>query len=169
MIFVTVGNANQHFRRLLDAIDELAGAGRLKEHPVIVQSGSNSYFASPHCTRKDFFPPDEYRKLIDEADVIVCHGGAGTLHHVFQAGKIPVVMPRRRKYGEHVEDQFEFVSALLEQGRVIAAFEPNELSEAISRANDAKQVRRPARPSAAIQLIESAIRELCPAKTKTGQ
>ncbi len=159
MIFVTVGNVTQHFRRLLDAIDELASAGMLKQ-PVIVQSGSNSYFASRHCVKQDFFPPDEYRQLIDEAEVVVCHGGAGTLHHVFQAGKVPVVMPRRRKYGEHVDDQYHFVTALAEEGRVIAAFEPADLANAIDRAGSQRRTP-PAPPARAIELIESAINELC--------
>jgi len=161
MIFVTVGNVTQPFRRLLDAIDELAGAGILKQHPVIIQSGSNSDFAGRHCVRQDFFPPDEYRKLIDEAQVIVCHGGAGTLHHVFQTGKVPVVMPRRRKYGEHVDDQYQFVKALAEAGRVIAAFETADLFEAISLASGSLRNPPPARPAQAIQLIENAIKELC--------
>jgi UDP-N-acetylglucosamine transferase subunit ALG13 len=161
MIFVTVGNVTQHFRRLLDAVDELADAGIFKQQPVIVQSGSNSYFASPHCIKQDFFPPDEYRKLINDAQVIVCHGGAGTLHHVFQAGKIPVVMPRRRKYGEHVDDQYQFVKTLAQEGRIIAAYEPADLVEAINRVDVLKRISPPARPAQAIQLIESAINELC--------
>lgn len=160
MIFVTVGNVTQHFKRLLDAIAELAASGSLAQQQVIIQTGSNSYFASPHCVQRDFFPPAEYRQLIDDARVIVCHGGAGTLHHVFQAGKVPVVMPRRRKYGEHVDDQYQFVKALAEQGRVIAAFEPAELAAAISQA-DCRRIRPPATPSPAIQLIENAINELC--------
>jgi len=161
MIFVTVGNVTQHFRRLLDAIDEMAAAGMLKEHSVIVQSGSNSYFTSQHCVKQDFFPPDEYRQLVDEAQVIVCHGGAGTLHHVFQAGKVPVVMPRRRKYGEHVDDQYQFVKALAEEGRVIAAFEPADLMEAIGRASRAERISAPPSPAPAIKLVEKAINELC--------
>lgn len=161
MIFVTVGNVTQNFRRLLEAIDQIAGAGILKEQSVIVQSGSNSYFASRHCVTRDFFPPDEYRQMIDEAQVIVCHGGAGTLYHVFQAGKVPVVMPRRRKYGEHVDDQYQFVKALAEEGRVIAACEPDELAEAISRASELQRRSAPPKPAQAIQLVEQAINELC--------
>jgi UDP-N-acetylglucosamine transferase subunit ALG13 len=160
MIFVTVGNVTQHFRRLLDAIDQMSASGMLKQQPVIIQSGSNSYFDSRYCVKRDFFPPDEYRKLIDDAQVIVCHGGAGTLHHVFQAGKVPVVMPRRRKYGEHVDDQYQLVKALAEAGRVIAAFEPAELADAISRA-DSQRICPPTSPAQAIQLIENAINELC--------
>jgi UDP-N-acetylglucosamine transferase subunit ALG13 len=161
MIFVTVGNVTQQFRRLLDAIDAMSGAGELKDERVIVQSGSNSDFAGRHCVQQDFFPPDEYRKLIHDARVVVCHGGAGTLHHVFHARKVPVVMPRRRKYGEHVDDQYQFVKALAEQRRIIAAFEPPDLKEAIDQATRYQDLAPPASPTHAIQLIQKAIDELC--------
>ena len=160
MIFVTVGNANQGFRRLLDAIDDLAASEILKNDSILVQCGSNSDFRPRHCAKQDFFPPEEYRELIERAAIVVCHGGAGTLHHVFQAGKVPVVMPRRRKYGEHVDDQYQFVKALADEGRIIAAFEPADLVDAISRAGS-QRVSRPAPPVQAIKLIENAINELC--------
>lgn len=42
MIFVTVGNANQGFKRLLEAVDEMAGLGIFKSEEIIVQSDSNN-------------------------------------------------------------------------------------------------------------------------------
>ena len=160
MIFVTVGNVTQHFRRLLEAIEEMAVGGILNQQPVIIQTGSNSYFASSHCVQRDFFPPDEYRQLIHDAEVVVCHGGAGTLHHVFQTGKVPVVMPRRRKYGEHVDDQYSLVKALADQGRIVAAFEPEDLTGAILKAKSAEQRTIPAEPAQALALVSNAIGSL---------
>jgi UDP-N-acetylglucosamine transferase subunit ALG13 len=160
MIFVTVGNATQGFLRLLNAVDELAGEGVLKGQSVVVQSGSNSDFRSNNCVQRDFFPPDEFRELIDKADVVVCHGGAGTLSHVFQAGKIPVVMPRRKKYREAFDDQFELVTVLARENRVIPAFEPENLANALVQARQSKSRRIPAPPKTAIALIDRAIREI---------
>lgn len=160
MIFVTVGNAKQGFKRLLEAIDEFAGNGMFKSESVIIQSGSNRDFHASHCTQRDFFPPEEFSELINNADLIVCHGGAGTLHYVFQAGKVPVVMPRRRKYGEHLDDQFELVKALNEQARIVAAFEPSDLAGAIHKARNFKLSSKPAPPDIAIRLIEEAIDQL---------
>ncbi len=160
MIFVTVGNATQGFPRLLEAIDEIAGNGTLKQETFVVQSGSNFGFRARHCAQRGFFSPDEFRELIDQADVIVCHGGAGTLHHVFSAGKVPVVMPRRRKYHEHVDDQYALVKALADHGRVIPAFETTDLSAAIEIARERHESMAPPSLSTALGIIERAINEL---------
>ena len=161
MIFVTVGNANQGFRRLLDAIDDLAASEILKNDSIVIQCGSNSDFHPRHCEKQDFFPPEEYRQLIESAAIVVCHGGAGTLHHVFQAGKVPVVMPRRQKYGEHVDDQYNLVKALAEQGRLIAAFEPEDLPDAVRKARELARRPAPAPPNTALLMLENSINELC--------
>jgi UDP-N-acetylglucosamine transferase subunit ALG13 len=161
MIFVTVGNATQGFRRLLDAIDEMAGAGELNGEQVVIQSGSNRDFQARNCRQQDYFPPDEFRELIERADVIVCHGGAGTLHNVFQAGKVPVVMPRRRSYGEHVDDQFALVKEIAEQGRIIPAFEPAGLRAALIAANRLGRRSQQPAPNTAISLISEALEQLC--------
>jgi UDP-N-acetylglucosamine transferase subunit ALG13 len=145
-------------------MDELAGVGMLKGESVIIQSGSASDFRARHCKQRDFFPPDEYRDLIRKADVVVCHGGAGTLHHVFESGKVPVVMPRRKKYREHVDDQFELVKAIAEEGRIIAAYEPDDLPNAIVEAKNLKRARG-APPETAIALIGEAIEQLCLSRT----
>jgi UDP-N-acetylglucosamine transferase subunit ALG13 len=160
MIFVSVGNATQGFLRLLDAVDDLAGNGILKGELVIVQSGNNKDFVAAHCSQRDFLSPTEFGDLMEKADVVICHGGAGTLHHVFAVGRIPVVMPRRRKYGEHVDDQLELVKAVAEQGRLIPAFEPEDLPEAILEAQQRKRQIVSGEPASAIALVAEAIRVL---------
>src|SRR5262249_1703039 len=123
LVFVTVGNATQGFFRLLEVVDSLAGEGFFKGEAVLIQSGNSMDFRAIHCKQQAFLPPDLFAQLIWEAKIVVCHGGAGTLYHVFRAGKVPVVMPRRKKYGEHVEDQLELVKALARENRIIPAYE----------------------------------------------
>lgn len=159
MIFVTVGNATQSFPRLLRAMDELAGKD-LNGETVVMQSGTAEYRAV-HCSQRNYFPPEEFVNLIQTARVVVCHGGAGTLHHVFQAGKVPVVMPRRAKYGEHVDDQFQLVKAIAAAGRIIPAYEPEDLPAALAEAGKLKNRERPDPPETAVDLVRRAITELC--------
>ncbi len=159
MIFVTVGNATQEFSRLLRAMDDLAAHG-LNGEPVVMQSGTAEYRAA-HCKQRDYFPSAEFVNLIENASIVVCHGGAGTLHHVFQAGKVPVVMPRRIKYGEHVDDQFQLVKAIAAAGRIIPAYEPEDLPAALSEARALQERSRPGPPETAVELIRQAITELC--------
>ena len=135
MIFVTVGNATQGFRRLLDAVDILAGEKAWGNETVFIQSGNNPGFRPAYCKHEPFVPMDDFALKFQEAAVIVSHAGTGTLFHALQAGKVPVVMPRRKKYGEIIDDhQLELVQALASEGRVIPAYEPMELPAAIAEA-----------------------------------
>lgn len=135
MIFVTVGNATQGFRRLLDAVDRLAGEGLFRDDAVFIQSGNNPDFHPVHCKHEAFVPMDDFALKIQQAKIIISHGGTGTLFHALHAGKIPVVMPRRMKYGEIVDDhQLELVQALAAEGRLISVYEPDDLPAAISEA-----------------------------------
>lgn len=144
MIFVTVGNATQGFRRLLDAVDELAGEGAFGNETVFIQSGNNPDFRPSHCKYQPFLTMEDFVAKIRESDMIIGHAGAGTLLHALHAGKVPVVMPRQKKYGEHVDDhQIELVKALATEWRVIPAYEPEDLPEAITEVMEAN-VRREA-------------------------
>lgn len=160
MIFVVVGNATQSFSRLLDGIADLVRRGAVKTDELIIQSGSNADFQCHGWIQQDFFSPAEFRELVDRADVIVCHGGAGTLYHAFQAGKIPVVMPREKQYGEAFDHQLEFVKVLADQGRVIPAFAVEDLEPAIKEASRRQPVISHSPSARAATLIADAIHEL---------
>jgi UDP-N-acetylglucosamine transferase subunit ALG13 len=134
MILVSIGNATQGFSRLLDSVDKLAGDGIFGDETVIIQSGSNRDFRAVHCKQVDFLSMDQFAEMVMDANLVICHAGAGTLYHAFQAGKLPIVMPRRKKYGEHIEDQLELVKTLAADGRIIPAYEPEDLPGAIEEA-----------------------------------
>jgi UDP-N-acetylglucosamine transferase subunit ALG13 len=161
MIFVTVGNATQSFHRLLNSIEALAVKGCFGDDAVLIQSGHNNDFIPTCCSAVPFLAPDQYAKHIRDADVIVCHGGAGTLHHVFQVGKRPVVMPRRKKYSEHIDDQYELVRNLALKGLVIPAYEPEDLLPAIVEARNSHiGPFTPSKEPPMVFLIDRAIEEL---------
>lgn len=160
VIFVTVGNGTQPSRRLLDAIESLAGESAFSEEEFVVQSGYNREVRSTRCRQVDFLPPQEFSRLIAEAHVVVCHGGAGTLWHAFQAGKCPVVMPRRTQYGETRDDQLELVRTLALEGRVIPAYEPEDLPTALARARSTFGHPSVAVPSRLLSCVGAAIEEL---------
>ena len=54
---------------------------------------------------------------MDEADIVITHGGPATFMGVISKGKRPIVVPRQEKFGEHVNDhQMEFCLKLLVEG-----------------------------------------------------
>jgi UDP-N-acetylglucosamine transferase subunit ALG13 len=161
MIFVTVGNATQGFSRLLKAVDELTGKGVFESDSVFIQSGNNPDFFPSHCKHEPFLPMEEFARKVCDADLIVCHAGAGTLLHVLRAGKVPVVMPRRKKYGEHVDDhQLELVQVLASEDRVIPAYEPEDLPTAIEEPRRRNRQPVPPSPSLMQSLVAQAIEDL---------
>lgn len=119
MIYVTVGNAKYPFRRLLDAIPEFEGEA------IIIQDRP--------FTRK------EHQRLILEASVVVSHAGAGTILQCWEYKMVPVVVPRLKAYGEHVDShQLELTKALTNYGMVIPVYDVMDLPEAIKKARTMK-------------------------------
>lgn len=160
-LFVTVGNATQGFRRLLDEVERLVHAGAITE-PVVMQTGNNPSFASLRCQTLSFVTPDQFARLVAEADIVVCHAGAGTLLTVLAAGKTPVVMPRRAKYDEIIDDhQLELLEALASEGNIIPAREPDDLERAIvaARSRSGGSAKRRQTPRL-VELVASALVEI---------
>ena len=79
------------------------------------------------------------------ADAVITHAGVGSILCARRAGHVPVVTPRQRRHGEHVDDhQEELVRALEELEAVVAVREMDRLREAV----DSVRGRRPASSSA---------------------
>ncbi|MCV3296564.1 MAG: glycosyltransferase [Oenococcus sp.] len=109
MIFVTVGTHEQPFDRLIKIIDHLVENHVISER-VIMQIGYGKYLPK-YCTYERFFSYQQIIKNIKEAKIVITHGGPSSFILPLQIGKIPIVVPREKRYGEHVNDhQVEFVS-----------------------------------------------------------
>ncbi|MGO9058216.1 MAG: glycosyltransferase [Candidatus Binataceae bacterium] len=159
MIFVTVGNYNP-FHRLIKAVAQLRASGILTED-VILQVANMPGFESTACRVAQFLTPDEYHRCVREASVVICHAGAGNVIDALRANKVPVVMPRRKKYGEHVDDhQVELAERLAGEGRIILASEPEDLPTAIEQARGRGRFSLAANPPRLVELVSQAIDEL---------
>jgi len=159
LIFVTVGNATQPFPRLLHAVEELARAGCWGSEEVFIQSGNNPAFRPLYCRHRPFLNMEEFVTYINEARVVVSHGGCGTLLHAVRAKKCPVVMPRIKEYREHINDhQLQLVRALANERKVIPVYKPEELESAVARANYISGGDKD-RGSTLIALVGRAVRE----------
>lgn len=160
MVFVTVGNATQEFRRLLSAVDALAGEGFFQHDSVFIQTGHSRSFHSQHCICTSFLSTDEFVQRMENADLIICHGGCTQLQAI-RLGKTPVVMPRRKIYDEHVNDhQMQLVRALAQDGLIVPAYEPENLAAAINEARQKNAHRTLPPPSPMIPLVAEAIDQL---------
>lgn len=134
MIFVTVGTHEQPFDRLVRAVDGLVADGTIAK-PVFIQTGYCTY-EPKRCEWQRFVPAFEMRERMESADVVVTHGGPSSFIEAMAADKVPVVVPRRSEFGEHVNDhQVDFVRRVAEEvGGIVPVYDVNSLAAAIEKA-----------------------------------
>jgi UDP-N-acetylglucosamine transferase subunit ALG13 len=126
MIFVTIGTS-EPFDRLLQALE-----GAVTEEPILIQRGASSA-CPPGATAVDFLPFDEFIDHLRRARVVVMHAGVGSILAAISVGQRPVVVARRRRFGEAVDDhQLEFARRMHETGRVVHVDDLSQLPEAIA-------------------------------------
>jgi UDP-N-acetylglucosamine transferase subunit ALG13 len=79
------------------------------------------------------------------ADVIVCHGGSGSIADVLRLGRRPLVVPRRPDLGEHVDDhQITHARLLASTGEIMLAEDRDALEQHLAAAlADPASVRVP--------------------------
>lgn len=132
MIFVTVGTHEQQFDRLVKKMDEIKRRGSVKDE-VVIQTGYSSYHPES-CTWRQWFDYDEMCEYVRNARIVITHGGPASFLLPVQMGKVPVVVPRQKKYAEHVNDhQLEFVRAVRSMGAgIIVAEEMDELDRILA-------------------------------------
>ena len=70
---------------------------------------------------------------VNKADIVITHGGPSSFIMPLQIGKIPIVVPRQKKYNEHVNNhQVEFSTAVKERyGNIIVVKNIKNLEKAI--------------------------------------
>jgi UDP-N-acetylglucosamine transferase subunit ALG13 len=106
MIFVTVGTHEQPFNRLVQKIDDLKRDGLITED-VVIQTGFSTY-EPKYCKWQKLFPYHDMEKLVEQARIVITHGGPSSFIMPLQIGKIPIVVPRQSKFNEHVNDHQVF-------------------------------------------------------------
>ncbi len=131
MIFVTVGTHEQPFNRLIEYMDKWA-AEHVEE--VVMQTGFSTY--NPvYCKWSKLFPYQEMVKKVDEARIVITHGGPSSFIMSLQIGKIPVVVPRKADFNEHVNNhQVDFCNQVAKrQGNIIVVEDMSKLGSVIER------------------------------------
>ncbi len=132
MIFVTVGTHEQQFDRLVKCIDELKRDNHIKED-VVIQTGYCTY-EPKYCSWAKLFPYEEMVEKVDAARIVITHGGPSSFVMPLRIKKIPIVVPRQKRYHEHVNDhQLEFCNELENRRHnIIVVSEIDSLGEIIA-------------------------------------
>lgn len=126
---MTVGSHYQGFERLIKKMDEIAGQ---IDEEVVMQIGHTDY--QPVNARFFEFLEsfEEIERLNREARVVVSHAGAGSILTALEQ-RIPViVIPRLKKFNEHMDDhQLEIAEAMSENQRVKAVYDVDDLEDCL--------------------------------------
>lgn len=126
LILFTVGTDHHPFDRLMAWAEAWARANE-RGASVIVQHGSSRVpigVSAAHVR----LPREQLGELMTRATAIVAHGGGGSITQCWEAGKLPIVVPRLGTLGEHVDEHQEaFASRLAQMGYADVARTYDEL------------------------------------------
>ena len=102
MILITLGTQDKEFTRLLDLVQREIDKGNIKDK-VVVQAGHTKY-ESKDMEIFDLIDREKFSELISKCDLLITHGGVGSIITGLQNNKKVIVAPRLSKYNEHMND-----------------------------------------------------------------
>ena len=158
MIFVTLGTQDKSFTRLLKAIDREIEKGTIKEK-VIVQAGLTKY-TSPNMEILDLVSEEKFEELIEKCDLLITHGGAGSILAGIKHNKKIIAAARLSKYKEHTNDhQKQIIKEFSDKGYILELRDFNKLDKLIEKSKSFKPKKFVSNTKNMVQLISDYIEE----------
>ncbi len=158
MILVTLGTQDKPFTRLLDAIQKEIKNGNIKDK-VVVQAGCTKY-ETDDMEMFDLIPIEDFDKLMSECDLLITHGGVGSIITGLKYNKKVIAVPRLAKYGEHINDhQKQIIDKFNDAGNIIGVEDLNELDQALKKVKKFKPKKYKSNTTNMIKLVERLIEE----------
>lgn len=125
MILVTCGTQKQQFTRLFEYVEQLN-----IDDEIIYQLGETKF----NTKYKHYNYSDKFKEDLLRADLIITHGGVGTIMEALLNNKKVIVVPRLKKYHEHVDDhQLEITKKLADEKYIYVANSVSELEILINQ------------------------------------
>lgn len=167
-ILVLTGTDHHPFTRAVRWAE--SWVARHPDSDVYVQHG---FSEAPMLVRGDAFVDQHtLRRMLRHADIVICHGGPGSVTDARTAGHRPIVLPRDPERGEHVDDhQQRFAAWAADKGLIEACGDVTELDRAVSLAAQRSGTRMAAadRRSEAVHAAVRRFSDLLAAAPKPGQ
>lgn len=131
MIFVTVGTQKFPFNRIFKELDYLVETNTIQE-VIIAQRGCASYI--PKCFKSvEYMTQKEMAQYLNQCSVFITHAGTASIVEALKKGKKIVVVPRIKRFCEHVDDhQLEIAQLFEEKDFVETVYDISQLSEKIN-------------------------------------
>ncbi len=120
---VTLGTMQDYpFRRLVDRALELLP----QDVEVLWQVGCTDVSDLRIAAHRQL-PAQALQAAVKDADVVIAHAGCGSSLSALEAGKLPVLVPRRAERGENIDDHQRLLADELARRGLALAREPEEL------------------------------------------
>lgn len=137
MILVIVG-LMYGFERLVKEMDEIAGK---MEESVVMQIGKTSY-EPKNAKYFRFVSAEEIERLYNDARVVVCHAGVGSILTALEHGKPVIAIPRLEKYGEHFDDhQLDIAGELKKEELITVVHDIRELEKLLKNPSNVSGIK----------------------------
>lgn len=157
MILVTLGTQDKQFYRLLNTVEKEIKNKNIKQE-VIVQAGYSSNYKSKYMKIFDLIPIDKFNELINKCDLLITHGGVGSITEGLKNNKKVIAMARLKKYGEHTNDhQLQIIENFSKEGYILSLNENQELKEVLNKIKKFNPKKYKSNTNKFIKIVEKEI------------
>ena len=155
LLFATVG-ATLPFDRLVRAVAAAKAGGAIPE-TVIIQTGVGGHRPGAIETHETL-PFETMLAHLRDADIVVCHGGTGSLITALRQGCRVVAMPRAFAAGEHYDDhQAEITRAFAARGLIEIAQSSEDFTAALQRVRARPPVTATSDPAELVRYLREVL------------
>lgn len=157
MILVTLGTQDKKFYRLLDAIQNQINNHNITDK-VVVQAGCSSDFKSDDMEIFDLIPMNEFDSLVKKCDLLITHGGVGSIITGLKNNKKVIALARLKQFGEHTNDhQIQIVNNFAEEGYILKIEKKEDLETVLNAIDNFKPKKYKSNQKNFIKIVENEI------------
>ena len=158
MLFLTIGTLFG-FDRLVKAVDLAIAQGQIQEE-VFAQIGPGEY-RPKHMKHTEVLGKDAFEDVISRSTGLISHAGIGSINAALKYHKPMVVLPRLKRFGEHVNDHQLYTARKFESlGCVLVAYEELELPVRCRELATFKPIQRVANSQGIIRHLQAFLRNI---------
>lgn len=162
MIFVSLGTQDKPFNRIIDYILKLKEEIKeLEDIEIVFQIGQTKLSEEEknkieklnektknkeeiNITVFNMLKPEEMKKYIINASIVITHAGVGTIMECIEHNKDIIVLPRKEENGEHVNNHQEEIAFEMERNGLLYKVDTYEkmkeiVIELIKNSNNKKE------------------------------
>ena len=121
---------------------------------VYAQIGYSTY-EPKHYPYKQFLNKDEFMEIMDKSNIIITHGGTGSIINAVKQEKIVIGVPRKREFNEHVDNhQLEILEQFSNSKLIYAVSDTKEIENALEKVKDIEFRKYQSNTMSIIRILE---------------